>query len=341
MADIEKYNYISRIIAYMETNEYTATIKSMSYDLAVPIPFMRHSILALLKNEIIRTNTITCDFRNYDDSEIMDELIDEPNIFTQNLLSGKYDDMIWNLNLNDLSDEENIILSLSQIENSALASIGCTPVSLKRSALFEKKDSIKPISSKIRKIQTTIQDAIETGSTISFIYTTRDGKEQAIKCLPQRLITNVTDNWIYLMNTSSPYPIRLDRIKYFHGIIDNDGSYPGPKPNEMEKYYWGTSSNTDEGPIHVKLRIAAETRNIISKIKSDISFRSETCKFYQMDDFYYYEDDIIGIFEFQRWIRAYGSSIIVIEPKSLKDNIVERAKETLKLYEASESWGDL
>jgi predicted DNA-binding transcriptional regulator YafY len=271
----------------------------------------------------------------------MDVLIDDPNTFAKNLLSGKYDAIIWNLELNNLSDEENIILSLSQMENSALASIGSTPVTLKRSALFEKKDSIKPISYKIRKIQATIQDAIETGSAISFTYTPRDGKEQIIKCLPQRLITNVTDNWIYLMHTSSPYPFRLDRIKHFHGIISDDGSYPAPESNQNEKYYWGTTGDAAQKPVHVKLRIAAETRNIISKIKSDISFRSETCKFYQMNNFYYYEDDIIGMDEFQRWVRGYGSSIIVIEPTSLKNNIVKRAKETLELYEASESWGDI
>ena len=119
------------------------------------------------------------------------------------------------------------------------------------------------------------------------------------------------------------------------------GDFPGIKARPNQKYIWGAYSKPDDVPVHVKLRIAPETQNIISKIKRDTSLRSETRKFYQDSDNYYYEDDIIGLGEFQRWVRSYGSSVIVIEPESLRNEITERAIQTLDLYEASKCWGVL
>ena len=62
------------------------------------------------------------------------------------------------------------------------------------------------------------------------------------------------------------------------------------------------------------------------------------CKLYEEGEFYYYEDDIIGLGEFQRWLRSYGSSIQVIEPKELRDDIINAAKTGLEFYAMSESW---
>ena len=73
-------------------------------------------------------------------------------------------------------------------------------------------------------------------------------------------------------------------------------------------------------------------------IENDIRYRSETCKLYQDGDCYYYEDDIIGFQGFQRWIRSYGTSIVVLEPESLKNEVVQQAHEVLKKYEQAKSW---
>ena len=335
MSNIDKYDYIGKIISYLHASEYVATIKQMSFDLNMPLPYVRRSMLSILKNNILSIDS------DYDDDDVLDELLDEPDKFANLMLTGKYDNITWSTDL-DLSDTNaDVILPLSQIENSTLAANTGELNIIKHSALFERKSLTNPISPKVRQLQSTIQDAIEDGNAISFTYITGKGEELSVKDLPLRIITDVTDNWIYLKCAVNPYPIRLDRIKHFRGVMPNDGSYPMPEDNPKEKYYWGAAGDPNEEPTHVKLRIAAETRNIISKIKSDISFRSETGKFYQDGNFYYYEDDIIGMEKFRRWIRGYGSSIIVLEPESLKNEIVMWAKQTLDLYKASESWGDL
>lgn len=84
--------------------------------------------------------------------------------------------------------------------------------------------------------------------------------------------------------------------------------------------------------ISLKLRISAGTANIIEKIKSDTALRSETSKLYQEGNYYYYEDDILGIQDFRRWLRSYGSAITVLEPQSLINEITESVQKTLSYY---------
>ena len=86
-------------------------------------------------------------------------------------------------------------------------------------------------------------------------------------------------------------------------------------------------------PIHVKLQINTGTTNIIEKIKRDTVLRSETGKLYKDGNFYYYEDDILGIPDFRRWMRSYGSSITVLEPQTLIKEIIENITKTLTYYE--------
>ena len=72
--------------------------------------------------------------------------------------------------------------------------------------------------------------------------------------------------------------------------------------------------------------------NNIEKIKSDTVLRIETGKLYKDDEYYYYEDDILGMPDFRRWLRSYGSSITVLEPQTLIDEITENTKKTLSYY---------
>ena len=73
--------------------------------------------------------------------------------------------------------------------------------------------------------------------------------------------------------------------------------------------------------------------NIIEKIKSDTALRSGIGKLYKKGAYYYYEDDILGMPDFRRWLRSYGSSITVLEPQTLINEIVENTTKTLTYYD--------
>jgi hypothetical protein len=181
---------------------------------------------------------------------------------------------------------------------------------------------------------------MENSLAVSFDYRCGNGENEHVICHPVDFTTNVSDNWIY-MNSAEGNCYRLDRFK----SPCKNAAHAGPAPeyieNPKKKYAWGSYFNDTEEPTHVKVRIADETQNIINKIQNDIKYRRQTSKFYKEGNFYYFEDDVIGLGEFQRWVRGYGSSILVLEPKEMQENIVTNAHRILDLYEKSNEWKNI
>lgn len=335
-----KYDLIGDIVAYINSEEYDATITHMASDCCVPLVYMRKTLLTMLNNKILQACLYTND--DYDDDKVslMEYFLDNPDAFTKKLLQGRYDDIAWEMNLRVLDANEDELLTLTHMEFGAIKLLKENALTIKRGALFEKKETINPISAEVRKNKKIILDAIERNAAISFIYKNRQNLTEQVKCYPIELFTNVNDNWVYFRSSEGKL-YRLDRI--IQGCKTLKDAIDSPEIPSLPnlKYAWGSYYKYGEEPIHVKIRISPETRNIIQKIKSDVEYRKNTCKFYPDGDYYYYEDDIIGINEFQRWVRSYGSSIVVLEPENLHNLISERALQTLELYKASDKWGEL
>ncbi|MFV0362842.1 MAG: WYL domain-containing protein, partial [Suipraeoptans sp.] len=125
---------------------------------------------------------------------------------------------------------------------------------------------------------------------------------------------------------------RLDRINSAIKILSDKSDIDSYVANDYQKYFWGTEYKDHGNPIHVKLRIANETSNILEKIKQDTALRFQTSSLYQDGEFYYYEDDILGMQDFRRWLRSYGASIAVLEPNELIEEIVSSANLALAYY---------
>ena len=345
--NISKYDLISSLIALINAEEYESTITNISCTLKLPVQYVRKTMITLLNNQMLQSCITTQeDYTTEDDEEsFIERFLDDPVAETNKIKAGAYDDVIWDIHLDILDHNAQEILPLTHLEYSALRSLGENILSLKRASIFEKKDTINPTSAAVKKYKELIQDAIYLHKAICFNYqkfntTTKQFEPKPVTCFPQELITNITDNWIYMRSTDLKL-YRLDRIVQTCRIINNSPPFPGLSEDPKQKYVWGAFSNRETIPVHVKLRIAPETTNIVAKIRRDTAFRKETSNFYQEGDFYYYEDDIIGLDEFQRWIRGYGSSIVVMEPQSLRDIIKQRAKQSIDLYEAAQSWGSL
>ena len=337
---MNKYDLLSNIISLINSSEFVSTIETLADECNVPLPYMRSTLLTLLKNNIVSSRLSTVDDDYSDDYYFMEDYYGNTDVVAQKILDGEYDDLEWQITLNILNADEDEILPLSHIEYGAIKALGENLLSIKQASLFEKKDTVNPISPNIRKNIETIQEAIELKKEISFSYKNSKGETEQRKIYPYTIITNVNDNWIYVQSTEGKN-YRLDRILHYCSLINDSDPYPKITINPNQKYVWGTYFNEGLTPTHVKLRISDETSNLLGKIKRDIERRKETCKFYQKDNYYYYEDDIIGMDEFQRWVRSYGSSIIVLEPEELKKAIVTRAKETLSNYKLAKKWKNL
>ncbi len=338
--DNNTYDVISNLISLINSEVFDASILSLSENCNIPIAYTRKCILRLLNNATISA-CLDTDIIDVDsDVSVIETFLDDKETFTNNLLGGKYDSVIWTLNLRNLDPDDNQLLCLSPLEYSSIINLGETDTSLKHSAAYEKKDNITKIPKSVRCNQDKIIMAIENKKAITFSY--RNNKRELLNKTgyPVSLFTNVSDNWIYF-TLANDFPLRLDRVTTTIREVKDFAPFPDIIQNPYEKYIWGSYYSFDDKPVHVKIRICDVTTNIIQKIKNDTLHRKTTGNLYEKNGMYYYEDDIIGIGEFQRWIRGYGSSIQVIEPADLKAIIIAAAQKTLEYYEHVDEWKDL
>lgn len=330
---------ISDIIALMNSEDFDATIPSIAEACNIPIEFVRKFILQLINNTILSTCVIGEDPNSYEsDNSFFDDYLDNKDEVITSLLLGKYDYYLWSINLKVLSLDEEQLLGLTAIEYGAIQALGETDASFRHGAIYERKDNVTKVEKSIRKNQDIIQSSIINHTAISFSYKNRKGIIERYSGFPINLATSIADNWIYFELANGNNTYRLDRVTDTIRTIKNAGPFPVIQENPNRKYMWGSYYNENAIPEHVKIVISDTGTNLVHKIQNDIRHREGLCTFYKKGDVFIYEDDIIGISEFQRWIRGYGSSIQVIEPAYLRSNIKEAAKKTLNYYQLSETW---
>ena len=328
-----KIELLSNIFAYINAEEYQASIINLSKDCKIPLAYTRKVISSMLKNRVIKSCL------SDDDFSFMDRFEESPNETTKELINGKYDDVLWTIHFSLLEPNEQELLVLSHKEYLALGALGENASTIQKNALYEKKDNTSPISKDICKILNNIEVAIEQEKKIEFTYKKPNGVVEHVVCFPYKIVTNLSDNWLYMRSIEGKH-YRLDRMETSCVIINDGEVRPQSSDREDRKYIWGIFGNSSD-PVHVKVLIIPEDENTIIKIKNEINYRKETYTLYKKGNNYIYEDDVIGIDEFQRWVRSYGEAMVVLEPKDQQDEIIKRAHQTLDLYEQSKAWYEL
>lgn len=316
------------------------SIKALSEHCNVPIKFVRKFILSLLNHPIISNWISSKDFhdKNDPDNTINEAFRDHERAITKAILSGKCDNWRWKIDLYGVSSE--YLLSLTALEYASIKDLGEADFLFNPNSVFEIKNNLAKKSNEIRSNLDEIQKAIDNKQAIEFSYKQKDGTFVLKRGYPIEIFTNVSDNWTYFSLENGDF-CRLDKVKSLYNDVENCGSYPESTSDPYIKYVWGSSYKNSDKPEHVKVRIEDATRNILQKIRNDTRHRSGICKFYEKDGKYYYEDDIIGMNEFKRWLRSFGSSVQVLEPQYVRDDMIKSAEIALEYYAASEEWKGL
>ncbi|MDD6157634.1 MAG: WYL domain-containing protein [Lachnospiraceae bacterium] len=177
---------------------------------------------------------------------------------------------------------------------------------------------------KVEQLNQIIQD----GETIRVTYKTRDGKMVFSIIQPLELVHNAMDDLYYVVTISrgSIVALRLDRIRNYE-ISEEKVEIKDKSALDQLPNIWGM----EVGPkVHVKILIRNEA-NVQHKVKRDLASRVNGV-WTQEGDQLYFEDDVIGMNSFRNWVNSYGSSILVIEPKDLREEIIESAKKRLEYY---------
>lgn len=323
-----RLNIIAYMFSLIISEKYNSTINNLSTSCNLPIQQTRKCISVLFQNPILLSHlSSTLEISDEDDDPI-----ENAKYFLDKLINGECDDApIYLIDMDSFTDEF-LLLPVSPVEISTLRSTYPDLLKNHMTNLFETKDSIDSIPHQILEKQDVIQNAIMLKQQIEFMYKSLHDGTFKVNCSPVEVIQNITSRILYIKDTQNNY-YRLDRIIDSIKILKIPSDIDTYVANKFQKYFWGTEYKDHGDPIHVKIKISNETSNILEKIKRDTALRSKTCSLYQEGDYYIYEDDILGIQDFRRWLRSYGSSITVIEPLELIKDIVDSAQKSLNYYE--------
>ncbi len=332
------YDTIGYMLSLIHSPLFDASVNTLSEACALPVEKTRKTIERLYDNRILKQLILP---ENDEENQPDDDLYADTDNALYDILNGEANDKLINMENFDAgaytadNSQDYFFLPLNAMELGYLKNEYPDIVYKNSQSVFEIKDSLQSLPKEILEKEKTIAEAIEDNHKIQFHYR-KAGKENSIICSPAAVQLNRSSEYLYLKDSNNEF-YRLDRIMGNITTLKEESDIKNTASHPMRKYYWGTEFKDPGSPQHVKLKIFPDTGNIISKISFDTSHRRETRKLYEHDGVYYYEDDILGIAEFRRWLRGYGSSVIVLEPAWLAEKIAERAKLHLSFYEELDS----
>lgn len=255
----------------------------------------------------------------------------EPELREQ-LLNGDLDEIPFLIDNYHSGGLEHFDIALSYDESLALDAVfkdlgTKQPVHLRKPSFLQIKDSYRAIHD-YRELSSRLElidNAIREQKPLYMAYKNSKGHTQEFSFQPLKISYDETENLYCVLSVfhGNIQVHRLDRIQ---------GLWPGKEKVEagdvsiidnLAPQVWGNCFS--EEPQHVKIKFYNEA-NVWNKVKRDLVCRTKG-QLYEKDGFLYYEDTVYGISKFRPWIYSFGSSAIVLEPKSLRDHIIASLKE--------------
>lgn len=130
---------------------------------------------------------------------------------------------------------------------------------------------------------------------------------------------------LYLRKNNIGQPFDMDNVQEVT-LLEKENIDKSIYIHKIRKR-WGI-----DGGAEISVRILFfNNKDVIKSVKNDLSNRIGY-ELKKVDEGYVYTDNIDGINDFKRWLRAYANNCIVLEPKFLADEIISGAKEKLKRY---------
>lgn len=174
-----------------------------------------------------------------------------------------------------------------------------------------------------------IGSAINEKKIINVKYRNNKNEVNEMKIEPLALVYYEFENKFYLLGQYNNNLMTYSLERFIKTDITNE-RFMDNLNIDFDKYLanvWGMESGDR---VKVKIKFIKEA-NVEEKVKRDLQRRIyKTIEEY--DDYFIYSDEVIGINSFKQWLRSFGSSAIVLEPKELRDEIIEAVKKALRYY---------
>ena len=308
---------LNTILTLFQAERASYSVADIADLLRVPKAVIRKDIMMLHNNR-------ECETIFFPDDEEMDM---DDDIFLKKIESGELDDVAL---IAETGFRDDVYVSLSQMEFSLLNEF--LDGNHYSKGEMHKNYVTKPLYNQARaNMQVKVAEMnqfIMDGETITIEYHAKNGQISSFDILPLVIVNNAMDDLYYVVTIQEGRlsPFRLDRI-HRCVISEKKIEIEDREPLNQLANIWGM----EMGPsYHVKLMILNEAR-VQHKIKKELAGRTNAV-WTQEGDVLYFEDEVIGINNFRSWVNSYGSSVLVLEPKSLRDEIIESAKKRLEFY---------
>lgn len=180
-------------------------------------------------------------------------------------------------------------------------------------------ETFKRMSTLDELILQMINKAIENNNMIKITYLNK-GRKQYFNFVPRATYyNNIKDFWYVIGSNTFESNYRLDKIIGIEllNIADN--------PLEVDlRPYEKALGVSIEKPTYVKVRF--DNKSFMIRKLYEYKLERQNCKLYFRGDYFYLEDEVLSLNEFERFIRGFGIGCVVLEPEKLisnfKDNLL-------------------
>lgn len=318
---------LNTILTLFQANRACYSVSDIAEILDIPAAVVRKDIIMLHTNKECGITFFAEEASgNFEDADGFDESDDSMDL-VKFLADGKNDDCLLMAETNVKND---VFLSLSQFELSCLDDFldGQNYAKGKMNKNYVTKPLFNQARANMQIKVAELNKLVEQDACIKVQYRTRNKTVITSLIKPLGLVHNAMDDFYYVVTIKEGklVSLRLDRIRSYE-ISEEKIVIDDLSPLELIPQIWGMEVGE---PVHVKIKILNEAR-VQEKVKRDLASRTKGV-WSQKGDALYFEDDVIGINNFRTWINGYGSSVLVVEPAFLREQIVESAKKRVDYY---------
>lgn len=303
---------LNKIINILSNNSQGLTIKNLSKILNASVETIKRDFETLLYNEEFDIGL----FCEADSNEIGDDFSEDAKWF------------IIKKDMNSLAVPLTPMEFMSyELFMSNIKSLNLKTKSKDLGIIIKNNNSFLNLEEKQNLAK--LEKAVASSRVITLAYRNKQSDVNAFKVCPLGIVHYEFEGLWYFAGLwkDDIFYYRLDRIKNI-AILNENFNYPENfNLKDTISSIWGMEFGK-EYRVKVKFK---NHGNIFEKVRRDLYIRKNG-KLYEEDGYLFYEDTVIGINSFKRWIRGFGSSAIVLEPSEVREEIIKSAKESFSLY---------
>lgn len=171
-----------------------------------------------------------------------------------------------------------------------------------------------------------VNDAISNKKTLKMRYQINSGQMRIFTFIPYKIIYDAKNNLYSILSVynSNIVIYNFENIREIHSCNENM-KLEDTSTLDIIPHVWGNEFSADS--IYVKVKFYNEN-DVWKKVYHDLALKKDK-KLYEKNGFLYYEDIVYGKNSFRSWIYSFKESAIVIEPLSLREEIIASLKERL------------